>query len=230
MKSHCLNEKDVGQIRRRLNWYYREVFDIMLYTGLRVGDVLKARFTHLDSKGFLHYVAQKTGKKARVKLPDFISTSLEKRRTVDGFLFPSPVVADKPVSRQAVWKHIKAAAKDAHIPLDGVSPHSLRKTFAVKKYKNEGLGAAMGALQHSDPSTTYLYVYDESPFKKLDELEKRIKNLEKVTHRFDKLIRRALYAIDLCCDKLIGDDVYKATNKGWEVAGYDVSTFDGNIL
>jgi integrase len=228
MKSHSLKNADIVKIRRNLYLYYRDIFDIMLFTGLRVGDVLNARFSDLDTKGYLHYTAQKTGKKARVKLPADIVTSLEKRRTGDGFLFPSPVVPDKAISRQAVWQHIKSAAKDARVSLAGVSPHSLRKTFAVDTFKKEGFGAVMSKLQHSDPSTTYLYVYDESPFQKLDELEERVKRIETVVRSYRKLLDRLLYAIDLCCDKLIGNDVYGVTNEGRKLLK-ELTDFDGNI-
>ena len=44
---------------------------------------------------------------------------------------------------------------------DGVSPHSLRKVYGVREYREHGMSAAQAGLQHSDIGTTELYVLSD---------------------------------------------------------------------
>lgn len=47
------------------------------------------------------------------------------------------------------------------LSLRGISPHSLRKVYGVKKYQSEGMEAARRALQHSDARVTEIYALSD---------------------------------------------------------------------
>lgn len=221
MRAKNINDKDLKKVRSKLHGIYRDVLDLMICTGLRVGDAVSVKFGDLDEKGYIHYKARKTGKTGRCKLPDYIYNLLVKRRTGDGFVFPSPVLPGEHISRQAVWKNIKKACKECGVNPDGISPHSCRKRFAVKTYEQEGLGKTMASLQHNSPTTTFLYVFDDNPLenvqKQLKTYENELKTVKKQLKTVKKQLKKLLYAIDLCCDKLIGDDSYGVTEKGREI-------------
>lgn len=128
---------------------------VSLETGLRVGDVVRLRRESLKSDG-IHFRAQKTRKVGVAK----ISAELRRQLPTRGkWLFPSPYRAGEHITRQCVWARIKTAAKRANIDPQGVSPHSLRKVFAVELYREKGFRAVQEALQHSNAATTEVYSF-----------------------------------------------------------------------
>ena len=110
------------------------MFSVALETGLRIGDVLKIRKRDISQIApdalKIAYIAQKTGKKGSCTLKG-----------------------------QTAWNWFKEAAKETGIDVHGVSPHALRKSFAVKLRHEQGMEAAKTALQHSDNATTAIYAY-----------------------------------------------------------------------
>lgn len=127
---------------------------VSLETGLRIGDIVALRVADLKPDG-LHYKAQKTGKKGIAK----ISANTRKRLPKKGkWLFPSPY-KNSHITRQAVWSRMKKAGKSAGVDLEGLSPHSMRKVFAVELYRKKGFKAVQEALQHNYASTTEIYSF-----------------------------------------------------------------------
>lgn len=206
MRSKGLTTAVCKRIENALDEPYKGVWRMSYEYGLRISDIVGIKASDVDEKGYLHYVAVKTGKPARVKLSQEVIEKYFSRHFGDLPVFMSPRVFGQPVSRQAVWKHIKAVCKQLHIKADGVSPHSGRKHFAQEKFRNEGLGATMAALQHSSPTVTYLYVFDQNPFKTFDS---RIKTLEKRLKTAEKLLKKYERIIEGLADRVYGDDCYR---------------------
>lgn len=134
---------------------------VSLETGLRIDDVLKIRVRHLvddeeRGQGIL-YRAKKTGKEGFARCSKHLIDLLRMTADEQGICFPA-VGGGKSAyrSRQAVWKDLRRAAKNAGIK-PHISPHSARKTFAVELYHKQGIDAVQAALQHGDRNTTNLY-------------------------------------------------------------------------
>ncbi len=128
---------------------------VSLETGLRVGDVVELKVSALKRDG-IHYKAKKTGKTGLAA----ISASLRSRLPKKGvWLFPSRYKIGAHLTRQAVWQRIKRAGRRSGIDLDGLSPHSMRKVFAVELYRQKGFEAVKEALQHRYSSTTEIYSF-----------------------------------------------------------------------
>lgn len=128
---------------------------VSLETGLRIGDVVSLRRASLREDG-IHFRAKKTRKNGMAP----ISAALRKALAGRGkWLFPSPSKAGAHLTRQAAWARIKRAANRAGVDIAGVSPHSLRKCFAVELYRERGFRAAQEALQHRNGMTTELYAF-----------------------------------------------------------------------
>lgn len=128
---------------------------VSLETGLRVGDVVRLKPSNVKPDG-IHYRAEKTGKYGVAKISDKLRKALPRKGR---WLFPSPKVAGKHITRQAVWARVKAAARRGEIDPDGVSPHSMRKVFAVELYREKGFEAVKEALQHANAATTEIYSF-----------------------------------------------------------------------
>ena len=128
---------------------------ISLETGLRIGDVLKARFADLNGDR-LTVTAEKTGKIAEYVLRPATVENILRLCPVGEYLFPGRKPG-RHRTRQAVYLDVRRAAEGLRIP-EHVSPHSARKTYAVKLRKSGAPERSIQtALQHSDVNTTRIY-------------------------------------------------------------------------
>lgn len=158
MKARYIDEAELEVLQDLIGMAEFLPLAVSLETGLRVGDVVKLK--HSDIRGgYLYFVAQKTGKPGKARISRTLARKLT-RPNGSIWCFPgrSP---ESPLTRQAVWARIKRACERAGINAAGISPHSMRKVFAVELCKNEGAEAARKALQHSDLRTTELYILSD---------------------------------------------------------------------
>lgn len=131
-------------------------------TGLRIGDVLALRWEDIEGRE-VTYRAQKTGKYGVAMVSDATAAWLERQRrwATSPWVFASPKKPGAHLTRQAVWKRMKRAAAAAGVPAEGVSPHSLRKVFAVRMYHERDIRAAQEALQHERMEVTEQYALSD---------------------------------------------------------------------
>ena len=177
MRSKYIDKKTISKLRTVIGSDRWLPLRISLETGLRIGDVVD-----LMPKQFRRRKDPETGKyicfvrataaKTR-KTDDFvISESLykivkakqrefEKKDPYNVFLFPSYGQSGH-LTRQAAWSRMKKAARELGISGDGISPHSLRKCFAVALMHEHGLAAVRSALQHSNDAVTRIYAYSDT--------------------------------------------------------------------
>lgn len=161
MKTRYLDTSEIRALKKATAASDWLPFEVALYTGLRIGDVLKIKRDDISSDGILTFTAQKTGKTGQIKLPKQLTNKLTANNSSQ-WVFPSPRKGSAfHLTRQAAWARIKASARRANIEIDGCSPHSLRKVFAVDLFKREGSKAVMDALQHSDMNTTDIYALSD---------------------------------------------------------------------
>lgn len=148
-----------AQMQRVLNLMQEDnrlVCEVMLKTGLRVGDVLQLRCEKLRAR--ITVREMKTGKRRSIYLGLKLARKLRRGRR-RGWVFPSPRDSQKHRSRQAVWVDMKKAAE--LVGVRGVSPHSCRKIFAVEYRKRYGIAAAQRVLNHDNRSVTVLYALSD---------------------------------------------------------------------
>lgn len=132
----------------------RLICEVLLHTGLRLGDVLALRKEQICRR--FTVVEQKTGKKRVVTLTDYLIKKL-KWGGECGWCFPNARDIGRHRTRSAVWRDVKRAAKA--LRYKGVSPHSARKCYAVEYYQKNGqdLEKTKRALNHDNSVTTMLY-------------------------------------------------------------------------
>ena len=157
MKSRFLTEEEIKSLRAAFDELAFLPLVVSLETGLRVGDVVALKVSDVKPDG-IHYKAQKTGKRGVAT----ISANTRKRLNKKGkWLFPSPYKVGQHLTRQAVWARMKVAGKSCGVDLEGLSPHSMRKVFAVELYRKKGFQAVKEALQHSYSSSTEIYAFSD---------------------------------------------------------------------
>jgi integrase len=155
MKSRFIDEGETKKLRAVLGDVAFLPLRVSLETGIRIGDVVALRVSDVKKDG-IHYTAKKTKKSGIAKISDSLRRQLPKNGK---WLFPSPFKAGRHITRQAVWARMKTAGKNAGIDLEGLSPHAMRKAFAVELYRKKGFKAVQEALQHNYASTTEIYTF-----------------------------------------------------------------------
>lgn len=156
--SEYVPKEELGHIYAALMPANRLVCQVSEATGLRIGDVLALR-TEQIVKGYRITVHEsKTGKSRRVYIPRLLHAQLL-AQAGETWVFAGARDPTKHRTRQAVWADIKRAARAFRLP-QCVSPHSLRKVYAVREWEQSGdLGKVGKALNHepTHPETTMIY-------------------------------------------------------------------------
>lgn len=182
MLTRFLESKEVARVAEALQGHSRAIWLLMNATGIRISDAVKIRENDIDRNGVLMWVSSKTGKTASRILPGEVLAvlPLPKVRT-EAYLFKSAKNPSKHIHRSTVFRHIKQACNKVGIDPEGVGTHSARKSFAVRDFRENGLGKTMFDLQHSSAATTLLYALSDNPipriFQKLKELEEELIDL-----------------------------------------------------
>lgn len=158
MKSKYLSLDELSELRAQMSTREFLPLAVSLETGMRIGDVLKIRLEDLSDSGVC-YVAEKTGKIGFAEIsPKLLAAMRGNASMLTRWVFPGRNPWEH-LTRQAVWSRVKKACERAEMSSKGVSPHSMRKEFAVHKYRSEGAQSAQRALQHSRSDTTAIYIY-----------------------------------------------------------------------
>lgn len=160
MRSDYIKAEYMAHILAALMDGNRLACEVSLATGLRIGDVLDLRTRDLPRQGECRMSVResKTGKTRRVRLPQAL---LDELRGYAGkvYVFEHRGDYTRHRTRQAVYKDIKRACGLFRVANRAqVSPHSLRKIYAVGAMKKYGdLKRVQELLKHDDEAVTQLY-------------------------------------------------------------------------
>lgn len=158
MKSEYIAPEMLEHILYALTPSNRLVCRVCLQTGLRVGDVLQLRSDALKKQFTI--TEQKTGKRRRVSLPAALLREMQQQAGAV-YVFEGRKDPNKPRTRQAVYADLKRAAKAFRLK-ENLTPHSLRKIYAVKLFnRSSDLEKVQHALNHEYESTTMLYAFSD---------------------------------------------------------------------
>lgn len=169
MRSKYIDKNTVARLRTCIGSEEWLPLRISLETGLRIGDCVDLLYGQIHLKKdapVITTTAQKTKKTGDFPISESLYKILRKRgkrlqMKTTSFLFPSYGESGH-LTRQAAWSRMKRAAAALGIDPEGISPHSLRKCFAVGLMREHGLAAVKNALQHSNDSVTRIYAYADT--------------------------------------------------------------------
>ncbi len=158
MRADYLIERELEKILSTMNEGNALVCQVSLHTGLRISDVLRLRMEQLKPRFWV--VEQKTGKSRMVGVPEDLREAIKEHHSRVGggvWCFPGADIS-KHRTRQAVWHDMKRVADFYRLKVN-VSPHSMRKVYAVELMKKYGdIDKVKKALNHDSASVTMLYV------------------------------------------------------------------------
>ena len=169
MRSKYIDKKTVNLLRSCVSDYKWLPLRISNETGLRIGDcvdLMCGQVKRIHGKPTIRQTSQKTGKTGDFVISESLYKIIrriirERRSKPTDFLFPSYGQSGH-LTRQAAWYRMKSAALKLGIDPEGISPHSLRKCFAVALMREHGLAAVRAALQHSNDAVTRVYAYADT--------------------------------------------------------------------
>ena len=137
------------------------ICELCLATGWRISDIVSLTSDELSKalkmkKPRLHIVEEKTGKRSTKTVSRDL---LERMQQQSGriYVFEGRDDYRKHRTRQAVYLDIKRVAKRFGIKCN-LSPHSLRKNYAVWCFDNFGLEKTQKELNHDNVECTLFYV------------------------------------------------------------------------
>lgn len=145
----------------------RAMLELLYATGLRVSELVGLSLRDVNTSAGYLMATGKGGKERLVPMGESacaaVALYLAMARTQLGrggespFLFLSRL--GERMTRQAFWNIIKKRSKQAGI-LKGISPHTLRHSFATHLLENGAdLRSVQAMLGHADLSTTQIYTH-----------------------------------------------------------------------
>jgi integrase len=140
-----------------------------VFTGLRIGDLLKLRFSQFENTEILNIQEQKTKKIRRIKinsdLKELLMRVKEKMSVKDSSQY---IILNrygtKPIDRSYVNVRLKEIIRKYDISVESnVSSHMFRKTLGnrvlrLNNYSNESVILLMELYSHSSPAITRRYL------------------------------------------------------------------------
>lgn len=162
MRSDYIDRKTARAVLAHMQPTNRLICEVCMNTGLRIDDVCALRTRDIKQakqrSGWLVLTEQKTGKRKKLR---FRYKDLDRMLWQSGqvFVFPSRDDETRHRTRQTVWRDLARSAKPLRQQGLVVSPHSLRKLYAVEQYDKHGdLARVQRQLNHDNINTTLLYV------------------------------------------------------------------------
>ncbi len=156
------------EVRNKSDFRNKVMIEMMYSSGLRVSELLRVTLNDINLD---HQSIRVTGKGSKTRIVLFSVQSLDlikeylevyrpqflKGRDSE-YLFISSRA--KSITRQAFWKSLKEVARRQNIRPSGISPHTLRHSFATHMLENGAdLRVVQELLGHSDISTTEKYTH-----------------------------------------------------------------------
>jgi integrase/recombinase XerD len=142
----------------------RAVLELMYASGLRVSEAINVKLSDLDFDAGILTTIGKGSKTRRIPVGssavEWLKSYLAVRRRKENIevsnLFVTPL--GRPINRQVVYHFIRVYAEKCG--LRGVSPHTLRHSFATHLIQNSAdIRSVQQMLGHADISTTQIYTH-----------------------------------------------------------------------
>ncbi|URZ02730.1 tyrosine-type recombinase/integrase [Clostridium felsineum] len=165
MKVEPIRDKDtiqnILQYLKSTNKRNYIMFMIGIYTGLRIGDILRLKIKDVKNKQGLRIKMQKVSKDIEIAFNPILKRSLDEYcadKEPNEFLIKSIEGYNKAIDKSQAYRIIKDIGEK--FKLDNIGTHSLRKTFGYHYYysTDKDIVAVQLALGHRDSSTTLRYI------------------------------------------------------------------------
>jgi len=153
--------REIESILKSQNLRDYILFELGIYSGLRISDILNLKVKDLKNQEFFTLKEKKTGKTKRLAINPTLKKELAKYlldKKDNEYIIKSREGKNKPISRVMAWNILNNVAKQ--VGLEEIGTHSLRKTFAYHLYmqNNKDIVLVQKLLNHSSPQVTLRYI------------------------------------------------------------------------
>lgn len=159
----------ISKLERDGEYKFCLLISIGVFTGLRISDLLKLRFSQFECAEILTIQEQKTKKTRRIKINTDLKEIVERIRSKMGVTDSNQLIfvnryGTKPIDQSYVNVKLKEIFKQYNIVLEGnASSHLFRKTLGnrvlrLNNYSNEAIILLMELFSHSSPNITKRYL------------------------------------------------------------------------
>lgn len=142
----------------------RAIIELMYACGLRVSEVVNLKTHNADIDGGILTCTGKGSKTRRIPIGasavEWLKSYLAQRRKIENIEVDNMFVTSlgRPLNRQLIHKMIKEYGEKCGF--QGVSPHTLRHSFATHLVQNRAdIRSVQQMLGHADISTTQIYTH-----------------------------------------------------------------------
>jgi len=159
----------ISKLERDNEFKFCLLIAVGVFTGLRIGDLLKLRFNQFENTEILTILEQKTKKTRRIKINTDLKEIVERIRGKMGVTEANQYIfvnryGTKPIDQSYVNVKLKEIFKQYNIVLEGnASSHLFRKTLGnrvlrLNNYSNEAIILLMELFSHSSQTITKRYL------------------------------------------------------------------------
>ena len=175
MKAEPIRDKEkIREIRNSLSGRNKFLFELGLFTGLRISDLLKLKVKDVKNKERIHIREEKTGKDKKAPINEtcrkIIDAYIENKNDEE-YLFQSRKGENKPISRVQAYRILKRAGEEVGLEIN-IGTHTLRKSFGYHHYqKYKDVALLQTIFNHNSPGQTldYIGINDDLVKKSIDE-------------------------------------------------------------
>ena len=159
--------KDPKLVRDIINYFKNDnqrnyiLFLFGIYTGRRIGDILKLKVEDVKGRDHILIKERKTKKNMRMEINPELKRALDEycmNKQDNSYLIRSRKGKNQPIRRETAYMILKVAAE--RFDLDRIGCHTMRKTFGYSLYNQskKNIGLVMKALNHSNELETLRYI------------------------------------------------------------------------
>lgn len=137
------------------------MFMVGIYTGLRIGDILRLKIKDVKNKKLIRIKMQKVNKNIDISINPKLKVALDqycKDKDNNDYLIKSTEGFNRAIDKSQAYRIISAIGK--RFNLENIGTHTLRKTFGYHYYysTDKDIVAVQLALGHRDSGTTLRYI------------------------------------------------------------------------
>jgi integrase/recombinase XerD len=154
----------VPDVSQEIGLRDRAILELMYACGLRVSEVVDLKISDIDIDAGILTCTGKGNKTRKVPVGksaiEWVKSYLAKRRKKENIEVRNLFVSSsgKPLNRQIIYKLVREYSEE--IGLEGISPHTLRHSFATHLIQNSAdVRSVQQMLGHADISTTQIYTH-----------------------------------------------------------------------
>jgi len=159
----------ISKLERDGEYKYCLLVSIGVFSGLRISDLLRLRFSHFENTDILTVKEMKTGKTRRIKINSDLKAIVNrikekmKPNDQDQFIFLNRY-GSKPIDRSWINVNLKRIFRKYGIEVEGnILSHMFRKTLGnrvlkLNNYSGESVILLMELFSHSSPAITKKYL------------------------------------------------------------------------